>query len=89
MGGACRTHVASVQDEPMVCTGNECRRDVVGEFLLYGQRGGAGFGYQPYAMADAKDVRIDGHRGLVPYDTQDDVGCFPSHTGESGKGFYV
>lgn len=71
----------------MVGSGDYGWRNVLDEFLLYGEGGGAAGGYEAYAVADAEDVCVDGHAWLAEGDAEDNVGCLAAYAWQGGEGF--
>ena len=82
MGIASRADIAAMEDEPVMGRWDVCRWDVAGELLLNGIGGCGAVGNEPKTMADAKDVSINSHCGLVPHYSLHDVGSLTSHAWE-------
>ena len=56
-----------MQDEPMMCYGDELVWDMSCQLFLYTIGSGASGRYQPYAMAHTKYVGVYGEGRLAPY----------------------
>ena len=66
LGRACRADIAAMQDEPMMCLGDDVVWQVLHQFHLHAVGGGATLGYKPYAVAYAEYMRVDSHGAFVP-----------------------
>ena len=79
--------VAAVEDEPVVGDGDEFAGDVARELFLDTVGGGATRGDEPYTVAHAEHVGVDGKGGLAPHDGLDDVGGLAAYTGQAHELF--
>ena len=85
---ACLADIASVEQKPVMGLGNDVGRDVLDQLFLGLQRVLA-VRREPEPFADAEDMGVDGHGGLIPYDRADDVGGFTSDPLERLQVVYV
>lgn len=81
-GSTCLADVTSVQDEPVVGNGDVFGRNILSQFLLDTERGGATVGNQAEPVADTEHMGVDSHGSFVEYDRLDDVGCLTAYSGQ-------
>lgn len=67
LGLACHADVPAVQDKPVVCLGEELRRDMLYQLLL-GFEGRLGVIGKPKAVGYPEDMRVYRHGGEVERD---------------------
>ena len=70
--------IAAVEQEPVVRLGNEVRGDIPDE-LSFGLKRVLAMGSKAEPFADAEDMRINGHGGLVIDDGTDHIGSLASY----------
>ena len=80
--------VTAMQEKPMMGFGDDGSRDVLDE-LAFGLKRILAVGREAEPLADAEDMGVDGHGGLIPYDGADDVGRFTSDPLERLQVVYV
>ena len=85
--GARGAGVAAVEEQEVVGGGPLFFGNMLAQFLLDAQGGGASPGYQGETVADAEDVGIDGQGGLAEGYGLDDIGGLAAYTGEAGERF--
>ena len=85
--GARGAGVAAVEEQEVVGGSPLFFGNMLAQFLLDAQGGGASPGYQGETVADAEDVGVYGHAWLSEGDAEDDVGCLASYSWQGGEGF--
>ena len=81
------TCVSSVEYEPMVGIGYDVGGEMACEFFFDCKWRGAAWADEAYAVADSKDMGIDGHLCFLEYDCLYDVGGLSSYARETFEFF--